>query len=250
MEKGYQETVSNGNSIRGCDMSKYRILLFDADNTLFDFDACEREALRLVFEKYGYSFDVEIYQIYEGINKKLWKQYELGELDRHAVIYTRFGRLFEQLGIADDGIQFEDDYQELLGMQHFFIKDAKEVIKALSKEYELYIVTNGVTQTQLRRLKDSGLDQYFLKIFVSEETGYQKPMKEFFDYCFERIKDFSLNETMIIGDSLSSDIQGGNNAKIATCWFNQGNELKNPAIKVDYEVKSLQELKELLYNLS
>ncbi|HWT76349.1 MAG TPA: YjjG family noncanonical pyrimidine nucleotidase [Mobilitalea sp.] len=227
-------------------MSHYKTLLFDADNTLFDFQACEKEALRLVFLKYGYELNEEDAQAYERINVGLWKQFEQGLLDRKTVIYSRFGLLFQELGIEDDGIAFEDDYQELLGMQHFFIDGAPELIEQLYGNYDLYIVTNGVTQTQLRRLKDSGLEYYMKKIFVSEETGYQKPMKEYFDYCFSRIEGFQKENSIIIGDSLSSDIKGGNNSGIATCWFNPDKLENNTDIKVDYEITYLEELLQIL----
>lgn len=227
-------------------MSHFKTLLFDADNTLFDFQACEKEALRLTFEKYNYELNDEIAGIYEKINVELWKKYEQGVIDRNTVIYSRFGILFKEIGIKDDGIAFEDDYQEILGMQHFFIEGAPEVIKKLYQKYDMYIVTNGVTATQLRRLKESGIERYMMKIFVSEETGYQKPMKEYFDYCFSRIENFDPSVAIIIGDSLSSDIKGGNNAGIATCWFNP-DRLENKAeVKVDYEITDLKELYKIL----
>jgi 2-haloacid dehalogenase len=187
-------------------MGRFRTILFDADNTLFDFKACEKEALRLAFEEFRYPLNQEIAETYERINHELWKQFEKGIIDRETVIYSRFGKLFEAIGIDDDGIAFEDAYQELLGMQHFFIEGAFQIIKDLYEQFDLYIVTNGVTATQLRRLKESGVDLYMKKIFVSEETGYQKPMKEYFDYCFARIENFNKEEAIIIGDSLSSDI--------------------------------------------
>lgn len=227
-------------------MKEYKILLLDADGTLFDFDECEREALRLTFEKYGYPLDEEIKKLYAEINKALWKRYEQGEIDRHTVIYTRFGALFEKIGIEDDGIAFEDDYQELLGMQHFIIEGAKEILEYLHQKYDLYIVTNGVTATQYRRLKESGVDRYMKKIFVSEETGYQKPMKEYFDYCFERIEGLELSKTLIIGDSLSSDILGGNNAGIDTCWYNPAGLKNHYEARVDHEIRDLKELFRLL----
>jgi 2-haloacid dehalogenase len=185
-------------------------------------------------------------ETYERINLGLWGQFEKGLIDRNTVIYTRFGELFKELGIDNDGIAFEDDYQELLGMQHFFMEDALQVVQELFSKYYLYIVTNGVTATQLRRLKESGVDRYMKKIFVSEETSYQKPMKEYFDYCFQRIDHFKREETIIIGDSLTSDIRGGNNAGIAACWFNPDGLANHTDIKADYEIHKLKELYQIL----
>ncbi len=224
----------------------YKTILLDADDTLLDFTAGEKEALKLVFQKYGYSYNSEIKEIYEKINKNLWKRYELGEIDRKTVIYTRFGALFQKIGIKDDGIGFEDDYQELLGKQHFLIEGAIDLLKYLYGKYELYIVTNGVTVTQYQRLKESGVDQYMKNIFVSEETGFQKPRKEFFEYCFKRIGTVDPAKTIIIGDSLTSDMQGGVNAGIATCWYNPNSLVNTLGIPIDYEIKSLEGLKEIL----
>ena len=227
-------------------MQQFQTLLFDADNTLFDFTAGERIALESAFHHHGYYLDEEILNIYERINVGLWKKYEQGLMDRKTVIYSRFGLLFKEIGIEDDGIKFEDIYQELLGQQHIFVPHAKEVVEYLFSRYDLYIVTNGVTATQMRRLKDSGLDHYMKDIFVSEATGYQKPMKEFFDYCFRKIPGFAADKSMIIGDSLSSDMKGGNNAGIKTCWYNPLQVKNESDAKVDYEIRCLKELYELL----
>lgn len=227
-------------------MKEFQTILLDADGTLFDFDACEEEALKLTFYKYGYPLEETTRKLYGDINKALWKQYERGEIDRNTIIYSRFKILFEKIGIKNDGITFEDDYQELLGMQHYSIEDAPEVLAYLYGKYDLYIVTNGVTATQRRRFMESGVDKYMKKIFVSEETGYQKPMKEYFDYCFVRIDNLDLAKTMIIGDSLTSDIKGGNNAGITTCWFNQDNLTNNTDTIVDFEIHNLKDLYEML----
>lgn len=227
-------------------LTSYRTILLDADGTLFDFKASEGNALTAVFKKYGYVLNEEIRKTYEEININLWKQYEQGKIDRNTVIYSRFGKLFKTIGIDDDGIGFEDDYQKLLGMQHDLYEDALEVIQYLHGKYDLYIVTNGVTATQMQRLKDSTLNQYMKDIFVSEATGFQKPMKEYFDYCFEQIGDVDKSKTMIIGDSLTSDIKGGNNAVITTCWYNPDGLKNDTDAVVDIEIHELRELYQIL----
>lgn len=227
-------------------MKNYRTILLDADGTIFDFDACEREALRLALTKHGYMYNEDILRLYSGINIELWKRLERGEVDRKFVIYERFRLLLEKLGIDDDGVSLEDDYQEILGMQHYFMEDAPRVLEYLYKKYDLYAVTNGITKTQLSRFRHSGADKYMKRIFVSEETGFQKPWKEFFDYCFERIDNLSLSETIIAGDSLTSDILGGNNAGIDTCWFNPAAEVNNTNARVDIEIRRLRELMDIL----
>lgn len=227
-------------------MKNYNTILFDADGTLFDFKRSEREALQKVFAKHNYILDENVKETYHRINYFLWEQYELGAIDRNMVIYTRFVKLFEEIGIDGDGITFEDEFQEILGGEHALIEGAIEVLEYLYPKYELYVVTNGVTKTQMRRLMDSNLNKYFKDIFVSETTGYQKPMREYFDCCFERIPKLDISKTIIIGDSISSDIKGGNNAGIDTCWFNYHNVPKEAHLRIDYEIKNLKELYHIL----
>ncbi len=227
-------------------MTTYNSILFDADDTLFDFTACESEALRLAFKSFGYVLNEDIRTSYGKINEDLWKQYEKGIIDRDIIINQRFRILFDRFDIRDYSDEFIETYQEFLGMQHFFIEDALQLIEYLYKEHDLYIVTNGLTRTQHRRIRESGLEGYFKRVFVSEETGFQKPMKEYFDYCFERIGNVKLDKTIIIGDSLSSDIKGGNNAGIATCWYNPKGLINNTDSKVDIEIRHLRELYKIL----
>lgn len=227
-------------------MKKYSILLFDADHTLLDFEAAERDALLHTFQKYGYPLNVATKERYLAINKELWDAYEHGELTREEVIYSRFAKLFRELAIDDDGIQFENDYQAELANGHELIEGAMEVVQALYQEYDLYIASNGVTATQYKRLEESQLRPYFKDVFVSEEIGFQKPNKNYFTKCFERIGDVDLKQVLMIGDSLSSDMQGGINIGIDTCWFHpNGNENKND-LPITYEIKDLKELYEIM----
>ena len=223
-------------------MKRYQTLLFDADRTLLDFDAAEKHALQHTFEKHQLPFNETIEQAYMAMNQKLWKDYEDGLIDRHTVIYTRFGKLFDQFGLSGDGVAFEDDYQAELGRGHQLIEHALDVVVNLKKTHDLYIVTNGVTATQYSRLKKSGLDQHFKKLFVSEECGYQKPQKEYFDVVFQHIAPVNKEEVLIIGDSLSSDILGGINAGIHTCWFNPKKERNDKQLRIDHEIRDLREL--------
>lgn len=226
-------------------MKKYKYLLFDVDGTLLDFDKAEQYALEYIFRHYDISLTYEINQRYEEINKKLWKDFENGLIDKKTVVYSRFVLLFKEFNIPVDGIAFEDDYQKALGQGYFVLPHTIEVLSALYQKYPLYVVTNGVSQTQYSRLEGTDIKKYFQNIFVSEDIGHQKPSKEYFDYCFKNIDKIDLSKTLIIGDSLSSDIQGGINAGIDTCWFNPNHLDKPEAMPINYEIHDLRELLQL-----
>lgn len=227
-------------------IKKYETILLDVDGTLLDFQKTERYALEHTFQKFAVSFTEEIYEKYRNINHGLWKQFELGTIDKDTLLYSRFTKLFEEIGIRQDGIAFEDEYQIMLGNTFFYIDDCLECLKRLGANYRLYIVTNGVSITQVTKLRLSGIDQLVSDIFVSEDSGFQKPMKEFFDYIEKKIPVYQRETTLIVGDSLSSDMKGGINIGIDTCWFCQTGEEIPEDMDITYRVASLRELMELL----
>lgn len=227
-------------------MRKYQTLLFDVDDTLLDFKAAERTALHLLFEEQKISLTDEITKHYKIINQGLWKAFEEGEIDRDEVVNTRFSTLFKEYGQEVDGPLFEQNYRRYLEEGNQLIDGAFEFVQQLQSKYDLYIVTNGVSKTQEKRLRNSGLHSLFKDIFVSEDTGYQKPMKEYFDYVFARIPNFSVEKGLIIGDSLSADIKGGHLAGLDTCWFNPGRNSNQTGIVPTYEIQSFDELYEIL----
>ena len=225
---------------------KKKFLLFDADNTLLDFSTSEKNALAKTFAEYDLPCTDEVHQWHLVNNAKLWQDYEKGLIDRKAVLYTRFVRLFEHFGYEGDGAAFEDSYRHSLDHSCDLFPETMEVIQTLSRTHELYLVTTGVASTQETRMQESGLKPWFRDIFISEQIGFQKPRKEFFEHCFARIPDFDPAQALIIGDSLSSDIKGGNNAGIDTCWFNPHGAENHTDARVSVEIHSLNELYLLL----
>lgn len=227
---------------------KYSILLFDADNTLLDFTKTEERSFIQTMKNHGYPYDVSIKKAYDTINHRLWKQYELGEITRNEVVFTRFGKLFEKIGVTGDGVAFEKEYQETLGSGSYVIDGALELLDTLKKieGCRCYIVTNGAAKTQHRRLEESGIARFLDGVFISEELGCQKPAKQFFDIVFAAIGEEKKAETLMIGDTLSSDILGGNNAGIKTCWYNPNHLINTTEAIVDYEIADFQELYEIL----
>ncbi|HFJ9441024.1 MULTISPECIES: YjjG family noncanonical pyrimidine nucleotidase [Bacillus] len=227
-------------------MKKYKTLLFDVDDTLLDFQKAEKVALRMLFEERGIPLTKEVEAQYKKINKSLWEAFEEGELNRDEVVNTRFSILLKEYGEEVDGILFENNYRSYLEEGNQLMQGAFELISQIQSEYDLYIVTNGISNTQDKRLRNAGLHPLFQDIFVSEDTGFQKPMKEYFEYVFERIPNFVPEEGLIIGDSLSADIKGGYVAGIDTCWFNPEKKLNDSEIVPTYEVQNFEELYALL----
>ncbi|WP_086314214.1 TIGR02254 family HAD hydrolase [Enterococcus sp. 7F3_DIV0205] len=221
---------------------KFKTLLFDVDDTLLDFQLTEKKALQALFQEEGLFLTDEIEATYKKINSQLWREFEQGKINKETVTDTRFSLLFERLNKHVDGKKMGEQYRHHLSQGHDLLGNSKEIIERLHSEYDLYIVTNGIAKTQYQRLNDSNMTSFFNDIFVSEEVGYQKPMKEYFDYVFERIPSFDREKTMIIGDSLVSDIQGGNQANIQTLWLNPTKQSTVPTIQPTYEISRLDDI--------
>lgn len=227
-------------------MKTYRNLLFDVDDTLLDFGAAERLALRLLFEEHAFPFTPETEAAYRRINQELWRSFEAGAISRDEVLQTRHSRLFMEFGREVDGAAMDRIFSRHLEAGHQLVEGAYELIVDLQADYDLYLVTNGVSRIQDSRLRGSGLHPMFKGIFVSEDTGSHKPMKPYFDYVFARIPGFDTQETLIIGDSLSADIQGGHGAGLDTCWFNPGAKPHTGGAVPTYEIRRLDELHRIL----
>ncbi|UZJ77724.1 YjjG family noncanonical pyrimidine nucleotidase [Fictibacillus sp. KU28468] len=227
-------------------MKTYQTLLFDVDDTLLDFGAAESTALHMLCEEQQITFTSELESLYKKINQGLWQAFEEGEIERDEVLNTRFSLLLKEYGHEADGLLLEEIYRGFLSEGNQLIEGALELITVLQDRFDLYIVTNGVSKTQDKRLRSSGLHPLFKGIFVSEDTGFQKPMKEYFDYVFARIPDFSQEQGLIIGDSLNADMKGGQLAGIDTCWFNPKKKTNHTDMVPTYEIQKLDELYQIL----
>ena len=217
---------------------------FDIDGTLMDFKAAERSAFCRAMRMRGIDRTEERYPRYTIYNRSLWERMERGEISREELIATRYSRFFELEGITESSEGFEDIYRANLSDEHQMMDGAIDILEYCSAKYPLYIVTNGIAATQIKRIDDSGIAKYFKKIYISEEIGYSKPDKRYFDYCMTDAKLTTPEEILIIGDSVTSDILGGINFGLKTCWMNpEGAETE---LKVDYEIRHLSELKEIL----
>lgn len=227
-----------------------RNVLFDLDDTLFDFHKAEKIALTKTLVHFGIDPTEETLALYSTINAAHWKRLELGEISREEVKVGRYRELFKTIGVECDPVKATAYYESMLAIGHYFMPGAPELLEELYRKYRLYIVSNGTAKVQEGRIGSSGIAKYMDGIFISQILGANKPDKQFFDICFAEIPDFSLSETVIIGDSLSSDIKGGINAGITTVWFNPKGIENDSDINPDYTIKELSEVPGLLSQIS
>lgn len=226
-----------------------KYLFFDLDDTLLDFHKAEAWALRQALRRSGVEPTDAIAARYSEINQSQWELLEEQKITRQQVLVRRFQLLFQELGVNASCEKTQKCYENMLAKGHDFMPGAQELLETLKGKYEMYLVSNGTAMVQDARLRDSGIEQYFKGIFISERVGVDKPQKEFFDRSFAAIPVFDPGQAMIIGDSLTSDIRGGNNAGIQTCWYNPKHKPRRADIHVDYEISELMALPKLLDTL-
>lgn len=221
-------------------------LFLDLDDTILDFHKAERIALAKTLESFGVAPEDEVLARYHVINLQHWERLETGELTRDQVQEGRFRVLFQELGRTVDPVQVTRTYERNLGIGHYFLPGAEEAVQSLHKKYRLFLASNGTASVQEGRLTSAGLYPYFAQVFISQELGYNKPAKPFFDACFARIPGFDPRKAIMVGDSLTSDILGGKNAGLRTCWVNPSHASARPDILPDYEIESISQLEALL----
>lgn len=223
-------------------------VLFDLDDTLLDFHKAERIALIKTLLHFGIEPKEETLARYSELNLAQWKLLEKGAITREEVKIRRYRLLFAELGVSCSPQAATAFYEQQLGIGHYFINGAEELLKAIYPHYRLYLASNGTAQVQRSRIKSAGIGKYFSAIFISQEIGPPKPSAAFFKNCFAQIPDFRKEETVIVGDSLTSDIAGGQNAGIITVWLNPGH-MPCAEIVPDYEISALSALPPLLRRL-
>lgn len=224
----------------------FKFLLIDMDDTVLDFKKAEYVAIRKTLAEAGLDPTDTVCARYSEINDGYWKRLERKEVTRRQLQVGRFADLFAELGVVADGEACADRYMENLALGHDFMPGAEDALQALSQKYKLYLASNGNTDTQRSRIALAGIEKYFEAIFISGEVGVNKPDKGFFDHCFAKMEGFDPQKALIVGDSLSSDILGGKNAGISTCWVNPGHKVAPPELQPDYQIESLSQLEALL----
>lgn len=225
---------------------KYTTLLLDVDDTLLDFLRCEENAFLKTCEEYKIENAQQIYPRYSQINDNVWKELELGQIERKEVVVERFRRLFKELNLSYDPAEFNFNYRQNLSLFYFYIDGAEDFLKQIKGKFTICAMTNGIKFVQDIRLKESGLCNYFDKIFISEESGYAKPDRRFFDWAIDRVEEKDRAKILMIGDSLTSDMKGGLNADIDTCWFNPHNKENYLNLPLTYTVKTYDEILKIL----
>ena len=224
-------------------------LFLDLDDTILDFHKAERIALSKTLRDFGLEPTDAVLTRYHIINRRHWEALERGEMTRDQVQEGRFRVLFAELGRAVDAVAVTRAYESNLGIGHYFLPGAREAVERLHEKYRLFLASNGTASVQHSRLTSAGLYPYFEKVFVSQEIGFNKPSREYFDTCFAQIPAFDPEKAIMVGDSLTSDILGGIRAGIKTCWVNPGHLEARADIPADYEIEALSQLESLLQTL-
>jgi len=227
----------------------FEYLFLDLDDTILDFQKAEALALSKTLRSFGLEPTEVVLKRYNLINKAHWEALERKELTREQVLVGRFHVLFEEMGITVEPVSVARAYEDNLSIGHYFLPGAEEAVERLSKKYKLYLASNGTAKVQAGRLKSANISRFFQEVFVSQELGANKPSLEYFEKCFARIPGFEKAKAIIVGDSLTSDILGGQNAGIATCWVNPHHKPRREDIRVDYEIEALSQLEDLLESL-
>lgn len=229
-----------------------KAVFIDIDNTLLDFDAYVKESMKNGFAQYGLRpYEDWMFPVFLRINAGLWRQIELGELTFSELKQNRWNKIFKELNISFDGNLFETYFRNYLFDNAIPIAGAREILEYLHKKYILCAASNGPWEQQVNRLRVGKMLNYFSHIFISEKIGASKPSKEFFEHCLNQLnadksEPIGASEVMMIGDSLTADMEGGIQNGLKTCWFNRGRISIPQNLEIDHVVERLDEIPAIL----
>ena len=225
---------------------RYQWILFDADNTLFDFNRAETQALVWTFDDLGLVYQADYGDLYKKINSAIWVEFEQGLITSTQLRVERFARLIRAAGIAADAQVFSRAYLPNLAKGSQLLAGAEELVKKLHGAYRLGLVTNGLSDVQRPRLQASPIGDCFEVVVISDEIGVQKPEAGFFEVAFERMGQPPRSAVLLVGDGLSADIQGGNGFGLDTCWYNPAGKPADPRFPATFEIRALADLASIL----
>lgn len=225
---------------------KYTTVLFDADNTLFDFDTAEYDAITGVLCHYGLPSSDSIIAEYSRINLGFWKMLERGEIKKDELKVKRFEAFCERFGFDVDAAEMAHSYMIELSKQSKLLDGSIEICEKLSGRCRLYIITNGIKSIQESRFSASPITKYFNGVFISEVIGFEKPSREYFEKVERQIPDFDRSKTLVVGDSLSSDILGGINYGLDTCWFNPKGKAAPDGMEITYVIDNIDKVYDIV----
>ena len=227
---------------------KYPYLLFDADDTLFDFPKASARAFTLMCQTHGIPDTPEVRQLYHDINRELWDAFDRGEVSKEYVTLERYVRLLRALGLEDrDPAQCNEDYLSALGEGVYPLPHAEDVCRELvHRGHKLYILTNAVASVQRSRLRGSVFADLITAAFISEDAGASKPDRAYYEYVCDRVPELTAENALVIGDSLATDIRGANNAGLPCCWFNPKRQTPPQGLRIDYTVTDLRQLLDIV----
>jgi 2-haloacid dehalogenase len=227
---------------------RYGWLVFDADGTLFDFRRGETVALQSTTKKHGISYSAQLHDVYAAISAELWRRFELGEMPLEQLRVMRFERLFSDLGYDLDAESFNLDFMDALGRQTQLLPGAEDAVRRLSRHFRLLLATNGIAVVQRSRFSRSSIRRYFEDVVISEEIGVAKPQVGYMQEVFARMGHPPKSEVLMIGDSLSSDIAGGEGYGVDTCWFSPDRRPLDGSPKPTFTIADLSEIDAIVFD--
>ncbi len=227
---------------------KYEVLIFDADDTLFDFKKSESYAIEKAMKDFNIAYDKSVHiPLYHKVNHDIWKEFEQGNMTQEELKSERFRRFFDILGLNDDPVSFSKTYMKYLGNASFLYEKSETIVKKLSNTHRLAIITNGLTEVQENRISKSDIAHYFEEIVISESVKLSKPNPEIFSYTLGKMNHHDKNSVLMIGDSLTSDIKGGAIFGIDTCWYNPRKSANPFGFAPTYEIHDLNSIADIVY---